>query len=131
MIEVLAGVFLTPDDADYIARALDLLRKQLRANNAAPSAKLDMVTERIARSAANARVPRRNASPCVSHARAHEESAEDPVYGWITTAEAARILGCTPGNVRDRARRKTLPAHLAGGRWVYPAEAIIRLAEHR
>lgn len=131
MIESLAGVFLTPDDADYVARALDLLRKQLRANNTSPSAKLDAVTDRIAKAAANVSVSRTNTSRGVSHARAEANSADDPVYGWITTTEAARILGCTNGNVRDRARRNTLPAHRAGGRWVYPAEAIIRLAEHR
>lgn len=129
MIESLRGVFLDPEDADYVGRALDLLRQQLRQNNTAPSAKLDAVTTRIMKAAENARPARTNARPNASASQSQQDSTDDPVYGWITSNEAARILGCTPGNVRDRARRQTIPAHRAGGRWVYPSEAIVRMAE--
>ncbi|MGV9827300.1 helix-turn-helix domain-containing protein [Gordonia sp. NPDC003429] len=129
MIEPLTGVFLTADDADYIARALELLRQQLRANNTRPSAKLDMITERIAKAVGNTSAATRNVSASASRSLQQPDSDDDPVYGWITSPEAAAILGCTANNVRDRARRGTLPAHRAGGRWVYPAEQIVRLAD--
>ena len=131
MIEPLRGVFLDAGDADYVARALDLLRQQLRKNQVAPSARLDAVTTRIMKAAENASGRGENTRVAASVTVSQDDSGEDPVYGWITSPEAAHILGCTPNNVRDRARRGTIPARRAGGRWVYPAEAIIRLAEPR
>lgn len=59
------------------------------------------------------------------------DSSEHALYDLVDTREAAAILGCTPANVRDLARRGRLPAHRAGRGWVYPAAAVVALAERR
>lgn len=45
-------------------------------------------------------------------------------HDLLSTAQAAAVLGCTPGNVRDLARRGALPAHRAGGRWLVERDAV-------
>lgn len=57
--------------------------------------------------------------------------AEDCTYELVTTGDAARILGCTPNNVRDLRRRGQLPALHTGTRWLYPARLVIDRAERR
>ena len=52
-------------------------------------------------------------------------------YDLLDTAEAAAICGVTGGGVRDLARRGRLPAHRAGGRWLFPAVAVVAYAERR
>lgn len=51
-------------------------------------------------------------------------------HDLLDTATAARLLGCTTGNVRDLARRGTLPAHRTGGRWLLEADAVHRHVQH-
>ncbi|WP_433613781.1 helix-turn-helix domain-containing protein [Prescottella agglutinans] len=45
-------------------------------------------------------------------------------HEFVDTVTAASILGCSPGNVRDLARRGTLPARQVGGRWLVSADAV-------
>lgn len=46
------------------------------------------------------------------------------VHDLVSTVEAAAVLGCTPSNVRDLARRGALPAHRTGGRWLLERDAV-------
>lgn len=58
--------------------------------------------------------------------------ASDPPRSWaplcahdlLDTRQAAAALGCSPGNVRDLARRGALPAHRTGGRWLFERDGV-------
>ncbi len=45
-------------------------------------------------------------------------------HDLLSTEEAANLLGCSPSNVRDLARRGALPGHRAGGRWLLEREGV-------
>lgn len=45
-------------------------------------------------------------------------------HDLVDTVEAAAVLGCTPSNVRDLARRGALPAHRTGGRWLLERDGV-------
>jgi len=45
-------------------------------------------------------------------------------HDLLTADEAADLLGCTPNNVRDLARRGALPGHRTGGRWLLERDAV-------
>ncbi len=126
------GVLLDLDDAQYVSRALAHLVAEINADRGrVASARLVAVTERLARACETARRATPAASNVASSAVADPPPPDDSPYEWITSVEAARILGCTPANVRDRAGRGTLPARRAGGRWVLPAAAIEWIAQSR
>ncbi|MEV6096033.1 helix-turn-helix domain-containing protein [Nocardia sp. NPDC051981] len=126
------GVVLDLDDAAWVARALAHLVDRInRDPGVVPGARLVAVTERLTRACEIARRTTSAASHGASSALVEPEAADDAAYEWITAVEAARILGCSPANVRDRAQRGTLPARRAGGRWVLPAAAIERAAQQR
>lgn len=52
-------------------------------------------------------------------------------YDLVSAAEAADLLGCSLANVRHLRARGRIPAHRAGGVWLYPAAAIVAYAEQR
>lgn len=124
------GVVFDLEDAQFVARALAHLVGEIdRDRGRVASARLTAVAERVRRACENASRTAGSASRGASSALAEPEPPDHGPYDWITAAEAARVLGCTPSNVRDRARRGTLPARRAGGRWVLPAAAIERAAQ--
>lgn len=126
------GVLLDIDDATFVARALAHLLAEINADKGrVASARLTAVADRLRKACEIARRTTPNVSRGASSTLAEPETPDDASYEWITSVEAARILGCTPANVRDRARRGTLPARRAGGRWVLPAAAIERAAQRR
>lgn len=131
MIEHLRGTFLAHPDDDYVHRALKLLAEMLGKNGSQPTQRLHEVTTRIGKSVALSDVSRRNASGNVRIPGGQGNSWEDTAHAVLNTTQAARILQCTPANVRDLARRQVLPARRSGGRWVYPAEAVQRRAAER
>jgi excisionase family DNA binding protein len=45
-------------------------------------------------------------------------------HDLLSSEEAADLLGCSPGNVRDLLRRGALPGHRTGGRWLLEREAV-------
>ncbi len=45
-------------------------------------------------------------------------------HDLLSSEEAADLLGCSPSNVRDLARRGALPAHRSGGRWLLERDAV-------
>ncbi|MFH5231015.1 helix-turn-helix domain-containing protein [Antrihabitans spumae] len=51
-------------------------------------------------------------------------------HDLLDSNEVARILGCSPSNARDLARRGTLPAVRTGGRWLFEAD-VVRVRVHR
>ncbi|SOX53703.1 DNA-binding protein [Mycobacterium ahvazicum] len=131
MIERVAGTLITPDDADYVLRALQLLTDLLGKQGSRPTPRLAAVTDRIAKTVVSTDVSRPNVSGNVRNPRVQPNSGDDTGYALIDTAAAARILGCTPGNVRDLRRRGVLSGYRVGGRWAYPAEAVMRRAAER
>lgn len=126
MITQVNGLLLAPDDARYLLDALDALLSDRRA-----SPRLADFVARLRRSAGKLASTQENTCVDVSIVGAQQDSAHTAAYDLVDSGEAARILGCTPANVRDLARRGRLPRHRAGGRWVYPARSVEGLATER
>jgi excisionase family DNA binding protein len=118
------GVFVTADDAAYIAEALRLLGRLLAEQRSQPSARLASVTTKLARCAESGSPAPGNGSRSLPLRAPDAEGVHHPDYATVTPAEAARILGCGPRNARDLAARGRIPAHRAGGRWLLDAASV-------
>ena len=126
MIERVNGVLLEPDDARYLLDALNALLTDRR-----PSPRLADFIARLRKTSVKADVSTAKTDADVREVGNEEDSPHDRLYDLVTTGEAATVLGLTPGGVRDLARRGSIPAYRAGGRWVYPARSVVALAEQR
>lgn len=126
MIERVNGVLLAPEDARYLLDALDALLSDRRA-----SPRLADFVARLRRSAGKLSSTQDDTCVDVSKVGAQRDSVHTATYDLVDSGEAARILGCTPANVRDLASRGRLPRYQAGGRWVYPARSVEQLAARR
>jgi hypothetical protein len=129
MIERIAGTLLAPDDADYVFRALKLLSELLGKQGSRPTPRLAEVTAKLGKTVAQADVSGRKTDATARNQGPQADSSDDFGYALISSAEAANILGCSPGNVRDLRRRGVLPARSSGGRWLYKASDVVRRAE--
>ena len=129
-IEKVSGVLLDASDADYLARAVKLLAAFLDAKEGSqPSSRLVDLERRLSRASSDA--TRSTTGGYVSGAKDSADRDALSAYEFVDTERAANILGCTPGNVRDLARRGRLPAVRSGGRWLYPAAAVVARAERQ
>jgi excisionase family DNA binding protein len=131
VIEHVAGTLLSSEDADYVAKALDLLRGILTDQGSRPTPRLDAVAEKLRRTVAKTGVSGPKTGADARFVASQGNSADHQGYAFVDTDQAARILGCSTNNVRDLARRGALPARQAGGRWIFDAEAVMRRAERR
>jgi hypothetical protein len=63
----------------------------------------------------------------------HGSTEDTPLlpHDLIDSTEAGRILGISGHGARALARRGVLPAYRAGGRWLFPANEVVRRAERR
>lgn len=126
MIEV-RGVLLSPDDARFAVEAFAALLRDRR-----PSAQLADFIERLqARTDAATGVSGRGTGDHARNIAAQPGSPDYLPYDVLTSAEVAAIVGVSPNGARDLARRGRLAAHRAGGRWLYPAAAVVAYAERR
>lgn len=127
------GVYIDADDAVMVVRLLGDYDEHLRSiPNGRPLGPrpLRLKAELAAASARVSGQPS-NVSSNVSLTVTVTDSVQDPVYALIDSGQAAAVLGCTPGNVRDLARRGRLAARRAGGRWVYSLLDVERIAAER
>lgn len=123
MIEVLAGVHLSVQD---VRALLDLL--DAAAVHAVPGARAVDVTRKLRKSVERLM---RTTGGAQSGVTTHAESVQHAAYDLVDTAQAASILGITPNGVRYLADAGRIPAHRAGGRWLYPARAVVERAERQ
>lgn len=72
-----------------------------------------------------------NVSSNVSPLGAQRDPAQSGLHALIDSSQAAAVLGCTTGNVRDLARRGQLAARRVGGRWAYNGLEVERIAAER
>lgn len=128
-IEQVAGVLLDPTDAKFLAGALEQFGRVLAERGSRPTPRLEALQRQLSR--VSARVSGHDTHVDARIASAQHDSGVHLGYEFIDTARAAEILGVRPDSVRDLARRKTLPAVRAGGRWLYPAAAVVARAESR
>ena len=103
MIEKVSGVLLDAADADYLARALALFEEVLAKQGSRPSPRLVDLERRLSRASSDA--TRSTTGGYVSGAKDSADRDALSAYEFVDTERAANILGCTPGNVRDLARR--------------------------
>lgn len=123
MIEIPTGVHLSITD---VRALLDLLNAAAMHASPGPRAayvihQLRKSVERLTRATGNAQ----------SGVTIDAEPVQHAAYDLVDTAEAAAILGVTPGGVRYLAAAGRIPAHRAGGRWLYPARAVVDRAERQ
>lgn len=119
VLRVDAAVLLTPEAARVmvdLARRYEWVIAARGARLAAPYAALLAQLEEASADGA----PDADARTSVPPAPWLALSAHD----LVSTVEAATLLGCSPGNVRDLARRGALPAHRTGGRWLLERDAV-------
>lgn len=128
-IEKVSGVLLDAADADYLARALALFEEVLAKQGSRPSPRLVDLERRLSRASSDA--TRSTTGENVSGATDSTQREVLSAYEFLDSERAADILGCTPGNVRDLARRGRIPAIHTHGRWLYPAAAVVARAERQ
>lgn len=124
-------VLLDSNDAAYLTEALGRLSDALSGHGLRPSEQLVAFRSKLAKACASASDSGRNTDVDVRTVGAQQDSAHIALYDLVDSGEAARILGCTPANVRDLARRGRLPAHRAGRGWLYPAAAVVARSERQ
>jgi excisionase family DNA binding protein len=131
MIQHVQGVLLDRDDAAYLCEALELLAQLLPSQQSRPSPRLVAVTAKLRRAADAAADPGPKSAANGRESASQSNSRDDAPYAVISTAEAARVIGCGTRNVRDLARRGRLRARRAGGRWNIDAMAVAERIERR
>jgi hypothetical protein len=122
VIQRFSGVLLTVDDARYLADVLDAACRVTR-----PSPRVTQLAARLRKAAGTSASANETASARANDADPGEIRAHD----LLTAGEAAAILGCSPANVRYLRAHGHLPAHSAGGRWLYPAAPVVGRAERK
>ena len=123
MIEVSAGVHLSADEVRSLLAVLDAACRVVR-----PDARAANVIRQL-RSTNDHLMRATGGRPSGKHLPL--DGNHHAAYDLVDTAEAAAILGISPGGVRYLAEAGRIPAHRAGGRWLYPAEAVIERAERK
>lgn len=128
MITVRHGVLLDPGELSFVAGVLDELCRRISAEpGRKPAAKLQQFASQIRKCSAGGT----NATDRVTNVGALQDSPHAGPYDLLDAAEAGRILGISPAGVRAAARRGRLPAHRPGGRWLFPAAAVVARAERK
>jgi hypothetical protein len=130
-ISRLNGVLLDVDDAAYLAETLKQDFAALAGVGIRPSERVTELQRKLVKAVANASESSRDTHVDVRLIGEQPDSAHTALYDLVDSGEAARILGCTPANVRDLGRRGQIPRHRAGRGWVYPATAVVARAERR
>lgn len=118
------GVFMSADDAAYIAEALRLLARLMAEQRAQPSARLVAATTNLAKAAESGSATGPNGSEGLPLRASAADSVHHPGYALMSTGDAARLLHCGPRNVRDLMRRGRLVGRRAGGRWLVDAASV-------
>lgn len=123
MIEIGVGVHLAPHEIRALLAILDAACRV-----ATPDARAADVIRRLRKTDERLTQATGNRQHGVTDG---DESTHYSAYDLVDTAEAAAILGITPGGVRYLADAGRIPAHRAGGRRIYPAAAIVARAERQ
>lgn len=120
------GVFLTADDAGYLA---DLLEHLCRTKHPAP--RLAHLAGRFRKSCAALTPTQENGPNRLRDVPTGTDEGHYAAYDLVDSGQAAQMLGIGPAGVRDLIRRGKLPGHRAGNRWVLPARAVVERAERQ
>lgn len=118
-----AGVLIDFDDAALLVRAIDALGAgQWAGRSLSPT--MRRIRDELAAACGPAYADTRTEGP---HDLLDALSRRD----YYSPVEAARVLDCTPANVRDLCRRGVLDGRRVSGRWLVYAEDVDRRAHHR
>ncbi|MGD3151936.1 helix-turn-helix domain-containing protein [Tsukamurella tyrosinosolvens] len=129
MPDRLDGVRLSDHDVAFLLDALAETQKALARHGIRPSQRLDLFTDRLCRVSKPS--ARQEPHAHATKPRGRAGGADHRPHDLIDTSEAAAVLGISTDAVRALARRGRLPAYRAGGRWVFPAQDVVALAERR
>ncbi len=119
------AVLITPATAQTLVAALRAMEQLYRTRGARLTPALRSIVAQLDEAAAPAESPT-GAPTDVDASTPVPRGAWLPLsaHDLLTADEAADLLGCTPNNVRDLARRGALPAHRSGGRWLLEREGV-------
>ncbi|KUI13456.1 hypothetical protein AU191_16840 [Mycolicibacterium acapulense] len=126
MIAAQHGVYLTVDDAAYLADVLDHVCRTVH-----PSARLADLARRLRKSCVALTPTQESSRNHLRDVHSEPDVSHHAAYDLLDTDEAARLLNCSAANIRDLVRRGRLPAHRAGNRWLIPARLVVERAERQ
>lgn len=132
MRPAIVGVYLDAADAGLIVQLIDAFGTHQRNTGGRPLHGR-VLALRAELSRPNARVSdlAQNVSSNVSPVGVQRDPVQSGLYALIDSSQAAAILGCTTGNVRDLARRGQIAARRVAGRWAYNGLDVERIAAER
>jgi hypothetical protein len=125
-MELIDGLVLDRNEVQFLA---GILRTATSRMNAAWSPQAQFTIARICDAAT-----RFTSQKCPAGVPNQHGGTENPPplpRDLIDSTEAGRILGISGHGARALARRGVLPAYRAGGRWLFPANEVVRRAERR
>ena len=123
------GVLLDEADTRLVVDVLGYLGRVATENGRRPTPKVEALRRCL--QSAYASVSARTVSDGASLSGPTRPRLLPEGYELVDTAQAARLLGTTADTVRYHARRGSLPAQRAGGRWLLDAAAVAAIAEQR
>ncbi|AUM17200.1 MULTISPECIES: helix-turn-helix domain-containing protein [Rhodococcus] len=112
---LVAGLLLDTADARFLAACLEQLLRLLAERRLQPTPRVRALARLLTSATDSGRGTPEPAPADDLSVSSHE---------LVDTVTAARILGCTPENVRSLCRRGRLDAQQAGGRWLIPVTAV-------
>lgn len=123
MIELPAGVHLSAEEVHTLLAILDAACRAATPDARAANVirQLRKTDERLTRTTEKRQ----------SGVQNRPEPGQHAAYDLCDSAEAAAILGITPGGVRYLRTAGRIPAHRAGGRWLYPTAPLEQFAARK
>jgi Helix-turn-helix domain len=125
-MEVFDGLMLDRNEVVFLA---GMLRTATSRMNATWSPQSELIIARICDAAT--RFTSQKCPTDVPNQHGSTESTPLLPRDLVDSTEAGAILGISGHGARALARRGVLPAYRAGGRWLFPANEVVRRAERR
>jgi excisionase family DNA binding protein len=113
MIRLPEGAVILDDaEAHQLAHAVMTAHQFMRSHGAGMNSSVLVLAANIATTSGNPDNPDDDTEQHVEHEQ-------------IDTAEAAKLLGCSPRNVRYLADRGRIPGHRVAGRWTFHRDDVL------
>jgi len=124
-------VQLDAEDAALIVRLIDAHAEVTRSTGRQLGPSVVRLRAELERASVRVNARGANVNANVSGTDREQSTPDRDLYAFVDSAQAAAILGITPGGIRYRARTGQIASRKAGGRWLYSAADAERIAAER
>ncbi|WP_326602357.1 helix-turn-helix domain-containing protein [Rhodococcus sp. PD04] len=124
-------VQLDAADAALIVRLIDAHADAIRPTGRQLGRSVVRLRAELERASVRVNARGANVNANVSGTDREQPLGHAEVHAFIDSAQAAAVLGISPGGVRYRARNGQIASRKAGGRWVYSLADTERIAAER